>query len=174
MTEFAPAHCNNELLYRQCARRGIRFASAMLKNKCDAEEAVQETFLRMHKSAECETESEYQGRFFKTLRNHCIDRLRKVKVRREQRVVEEGLIEEHYCKLTENELSLFVQNTIDQLPQDWSQALLLKTHGQLSYKEIATATQSSPTQVRTWIYRARRELEKKLVAAGFLGSQSLR
>jgi RNA polymerase sigma factor (sigma-70 family) len=51
---------------------------------------------------------------------------------------------------------------IDQLPPSWKDALHMRVMGGLSYLEISRALHCTPAQVRTWLYRARRQLADQL------------
>ena len=153
--------------YRECSRQGLRFAHALLRNRSDAEEAVQEAFFRLHKAGRHD-DSALRGRFFSTLRNHCIDRIRRKRVCKEVGDYPAVIDKAAGDSVEFSELAREVQLMIDELPENWSRALLLKVHGELSYEEIASATECSVAQVRTWIYRARRQLEEKLTTAGFV------
>ena len=56
-----------------------------------------------------------------------------------------------------------IQQLVAELPEQWRQVLLLRINGELSYEEISQVVGCTVSQVRTWIYRGRRELEKKLL-----------
>ncbi len=147
----------------------MRYALALLRNSCDAEEAVQETFCRLHAAGNGH-ESDYRRRFFVTLRNHCIDLIRRKRVRRE--VAMGGAIDERTegpaQQLVGNETMLAVEDAIGQLPLQWQQSLQLRVYAELGYDEIASIMGATRNQVRTWIYRARRQLEDCLTAKGVL------
>lgn len=53
------------------------------------------------------------------------------------------------------------------LPKAWADALCLKVAGELGYEEIAQVLGCSKNQVRTWIYRARKQLGASLALKGF-------
>ena len=158
--------------FQDCADRGLRYAMAILHNHSDSEEAVQETFFRLHRhSIECGDKS-YRGMFFKTLRNHCIDLLRKRRVRNEhgdsdqlEQIAGQNL---DFAVGESSELKQMIFFEISHLPESMKQALLMRVHGQLSYDEIANALDASKQQVRTWIYRARRKLEQSPRLRNFL------
>ncbi len=161
-----------ELVYGECAGRGLRYALALLRNHSDAEEAVQEAFCRMQQSGLVESNREYQGTFFRTLRNHCIDRLRKKSVRRETDSPELQGVGQQGDPVEFNELVCLLERAIVELPENWSRALLLKTRTGLSYAEIAQEMDATNDQIRTWIYRARRQLEDELILAGHIESDT--
>lgn len=154
--------------YHEYARQGMRVAYALLRNRSDAEEAVQETFCRMHKANLTEKDDAFGGKFFVTLRNHCIDRIRRNRVSVEFHAFSELPARQNQQEWEYFELVEEIESAIQQLPEDWSRALLLKTHGRFSYQEIAELTDSTIAQVRTWIFRARRQLEDQLTKAGVI------
>ncbi len=67
---------------------------------------------------------------------------------------------------TEQQLETQIEQWLEQLPPEWADALKLKVNGQLSYAEIADVMNATHAQVRTWIYRARRQLETELNKTG--------
>ena len=160
-----------DLTYQTCAQQGVRYAMSILRNQNDAEEAVQEAFCRLHGRELQADESSYRGRFFTTLRNHCIDLIRRRKVRKEVRLAQE-LENRHKRTWDEQDTVLAVEEAMAKLPENWRKVLRLKIHGELSYQEIAEITGSSFGQVRTWIYRGRRQLEAELIQRGIINSIS--
>ena len=61
-----------------------------------------------------------------------------------------------------------IREAIDQLPTSWADALRLRIDGELSYDDISKVLKCTKAQVRTWIYRARRQLERDLAHEDFL------
>ena len=59
-------------------------------------------------------------------------------------------------------MEMQIGTLMDELPNQWADALRLKVDGGLSYDEIARSLECTRAQVRTWIYRARRKLEEQL------------
>ena len=167
---------DNEQGYQHFADRGIRYAMAILRNHCDSEEAVQEVFFRLHSKQIDFGDQAFSGKFFKSLRNHCIDLLRKRRVRGEVSDLEVAEVAESRsgCNavVDTHELQQSIELELRRLPENWRQAVLLKIHGELTYDEIASVLDATRPQVRTWIYRARRQLEQRLVANGYIESKS--
>ena len=157
--------------YESCLQHGLRYAAALLRNRSDAEEAVQETFCRLHRAGQG-GEAGYRGRIFATLRNHFIDLIRRQLVLREvamhAAIDQSGSGPAHM--LESDEAIAALENAIDQLPPDWQQALQLRAYAELGYDEIASVMGVTRNQVRTWIYRARRQLEDCLTTSGILES----
>ena len=157
-----------DLIYRACAQQGVRYAMSILRNQSDAEEAVQEAFCRLQFGENQKPVSAFRGQFFVTLRNHCIDLLRRKNVRKE---VGLALDLESYRDSTRPDNRELIENIEDAmmtLPENWRQVLQLRVHGELSYQEISEVSGCTFSQVRTWIYRARRQLETELVQRGII------
>jgi RNA polymerase sigma-70 factor (ECF subfamily) len=64
--------------------------------------------------------------------------------------------------LLTNELVEQVRRAIDQLPDHFRAALVLCEYERMSYPEIAQELGITLQQTKTWIFRARRQLEQKL------------
>jgi len=75
------------------------------------------------------------------------------------RLKETGTPENHV--LTE-EISITVQNAIDDLPEDLRTAIVLRELEGMSYEEIANAMSCPVGTVRSRIFRAREAIDKKL------------
>ena len=159
-----------DLTYQSCAQAGIRYAMSILRNQSDAEEAVQEAFCRLHGSDLQSGDSSYRGRFFVTLRNHCIDLIRRRKVRKEVHLVQELASHRDLPGSASLDVIAAVEEAMARLPDQWRNVLRLRIYGELSYQEIADVTGSSFSQVRTWIYRGRRQLENDLTECGLIDS----
>ena len=174
MTDL-PERLSLEESYQEYAPQGLRYAFSMLRNVADAEEVVQEAFVRILRNFEVSESSEvdslkleagrFAGLFFTTIRNLCIDSIRK-----QQRQSTTGLDAslEPVAKPTttgQGDLEAKLTRALKAMPDLWAEALQLKVNGGLSYDEIARVMNASHAQVRSWIYRARRFLEKELAKA---------
>lgn len=161
-----------EGVFGQFAPQGIRYAYSMLRNQADAEDVTQEAFCRLWaanpewKVASCvRLEERFAPLFFTAIRNQCIDVIRKRS--RQNQVSLETTAEPSARPATDViELETEVARLLEQLPQEWAEALQLKVNGKLSYQEIAEVLNVTHGQVRTWIYRARRTLEAGLKKSG--------
>lgn len=150
------------LAYRQYVERGFRVAHAMLRHVDDAEETVQEAFCRLIQAEGLETGG-FEPRFFRTLRNLAIDKIRG-RPRRRSVPLDEAAHAPTQDALPDDSLPLAarIAALMDELPERQRSALALRVHGGLGYDAIAAALDASSTQVRTWIFRARRHLERAL------------
>ncbi len=156
----------NAVDYEQMAQRGLRYAYSIVRNDCDAEEAVQEALCR-----QVQSQSQQQlvpininaPVYFKTIHNLCIDVLRRRR-RHAPMVTEPMAIASNTISdgAGTSELQERIGCAMENLPEQWSGALRLRIEAGLSYAEIASVVDCSAAQVRTWIYRARRQLEQEL------------
>ncbi len=104
------------------------------------------------------------------LQNRFIDELRK-NGRRRFDALDASQIASNKASTDESRLEKLensVQEILRDIPSQWSDALQLKVNGGLSYSEIAKVLKATHSQVRSWIYRARKQLEKDLRKQGLL------
>jgi RNA polymerase sigma-70 factor (ECF subfamily) len=162
-------------LYERYASRGKGYAYSILRNESDSEEAVQEAFCRLLKPmGRGEIDSARGGFcavFFGTLRNLCIDMLRKR--RRRIHLPLEAVPEPCTRPVVGSaqrsvELEEKVRAAVEALPSHYGEALKLRLNGGLSYDQIAGILGCTHGQVRTWIYRGRRSLEARLKKEGLI------
>jgi RNA polymerase sigma factor (sigma-70 family) len=149
-----------------------RYAMSIVRCWSDAEEIVQEAFCRMIQvGRDIENEAAGKAMLFAIVRNLAIDQLRK-NGRRRFEAVDTSQIEKTKQSTDETNLERLekgIQEGFKMMPNQWSDALQLKINAELSYDEIASVLNATHAQVRTWIYRARKQLEKDLRQQGLLG-----
>jgi len=161
--------------YEKLISHGYRYANSILRNESDAEEAVQEAFLKIERHGEYNAaisleQSGFRALYFTTLRNHCFDLIRKRGSRKEVALLDEDVVQSRQSQdiAVEGEMLESLKQLLNDLPKNWLEVLRLKSEGGLSYDEIATVIGCTRNQVRTWIYRARRQLEEGMVRQGLL------
>ena len=152
------------------AAGGYRYALSIVRNHGDAEELVQEAFCRLHRNGDRDSatdEAPNRAVFFATVRNLCIDLIRRRKVRNE--ISLHSLESNGHTVVggfekadASQEILEIVNQAIQRLPENWSEAFRLRTNGDLSYSEIAEVVGATKAQVRTWIFRARQKLRDRL------------
>jgi RNA polymerase sigma-70 factor (ECF subfamily) len=70
-------------------------------------------------------------------------------------------------------LRVQVDRALAELPESQRAALMLREFGELRYAEIAETMSASLAEVKTWIYRARKQLSKLLDRDGqFIGAKT--
>ena len=134
-----------------------RFATRMLGNREDAEDATQETFLRAYRSlARYEERQAFRTWLFQILINRC----RTAAVRRQRRhrmflVDDDAVASASVRPAAEgSDLRAELQRVVDALDPDQREAFLLKHVEQLSYDEMAAATGVGVSALKMRVKRA--------------------
>jgi len=134
-----------------------RFATRMLGNREDAEDATQETFLRAYRSlARYEERQAFRTWLFQILINRC----RTAAVRRQRRhrmfLVDDSAIAAASVRpaVDAGDLRAELKRAIDALDPDQREAFLLKHVEQLSYDEMAAATGIGVSALKMRVKRA--------------------
>ncbi len=152
--------------------RGASVCARLIDSEADCEEIVQEVFCRLlaaeppngdGRSALDKDRRQFSALFFTSVRNLCIDRLRRRRIQPAPSAIADDVPDQEIeHPLVAGELRERVRTAITRLPESWRDALLLRIDGGLSYEQIAEALRCSKPQVRTWIFRARRQLAQQL------------
>ena len=140
----------------------FNLAYRMLGNGGDAEDAAQETFLRAYdRLASYEPDRKFSSWILSIASHYCIDQLRRRRGGMEslddelgERDLPAAEVEpEEAALLTEQERTL--QHALSQLPPAYRLAVILRYWNDLSYEEIADATGSSVSAIKSRLHRAR-------------------
>lgn len=149
------------------ARTLHRTAFALLGNAEDAEDAVQETYLRLWQQADrVATMEGAEGFFLTTLRHECLDRLRRRAARHE--VDGEGLPPEAKAEPyapppepeEEPDAAARQLSLLEQLPPNTRRLLQLRHVAGASYAEIAAITGLTEVNIRVILSRTRKQLSE--------------
>jgi RNA polymerase sigma-70 factor, ECF subfamily len=134
-----------------------RFATRMLGNREDAEDAVQESFLRAYRSlARYEERQVFRTWLFQILVNRC----RTAAVRRQRRqrmfLVDDNAVASASVRPSADstDLRAELRRAIDALDPEQREAFLLKHVEQLSYDEMAAATGVGISALKMRVKRA--------------------
>ncbi|MCT4644932.1 MAG: RNA polymerase sigma-70 factor [Carboxylicivirga sp.] len=150
------------LYYPRC----VLFATKLLGNKWDAEEAVQELFIGLwSKGKLTEINGSVKSYLFKSVFNICIDVQRKNKAKQSNEMeVPEGkeIAMAFNSPLFEEELEKQIENAIALLPEKRRQIFLMSRNEGLSYRQIAEKLAVSEKTVETQISRSLRQLREDL------------
>lgn len=141
-------------------------AYRMLGNEAEAEDAAQETFLKAYTRLNTyDSERKFSSWLLAIASHHCIDHLR---LRRFALSLDElppwrwlsssSRPEDVVIRSQERDE---VHQLLDQLPPHYRAAVILHYWYDLSYQEIAEATETTESAVKSTLYRARRKLAQK-------------
>ncbi len=145
-----------------------RYATRMLGNMADAEEALQDTFVRGYRSlARCTDPERFGAWLFGILVNRC--RTYGARRARRQRVMvrDEGALATASVAHTADRDAWreTIAWALEQLPQDQREAFLLKHVEELTYEEMRELTGASIPALKMRVLRAREELRRLLAEA---------
>jgi RNA polymerase sigma factor (sigma-70 family) len=146
-------------LYEQYGRELYRFCLARLRSPEEAEDAVQNTFLRVVRALEAGAEPEFESAWlYRIAANVCLSRQALAGRRAQWQTTEElerlPLAAPETDPATRRELI----DAVASLPKNQRDAILLREWQGLSYAEIAESLDTSVPAVETLLVRARRQL----------------
>jgi RNA polymerase sigma-70 factor (ECF subfamily) len=151
-----------ELVARQ-SRFVFQVAWAVLRNRQDADDVAQETFLKLYRSGAWERMEDERAFLARTAWRLAVDRRHRpgetapaVETRSGEADPEQAAIAADW--------NAAVERLIDALPEELRQPLVLSAIEELSSREIAMSMGISEGTVRTRIMRARQILRQKLAA----------
>lgn len=141
----------------------------MLKNREEAEEVAQDTFIKMYKSlSKFKGDSKFSTWVYKIAYNTSLDRLKKNKKYINNVAIDE--FTEHQVKTIDNALQALehqeraeaIKHCISLLPGDDSFLLTLYYYEEQSLEEIAKAMSLTANNVKVKLFRSRKRLAKIL------------
>lgn len=152
-------------IWMPLAERFFRAAYYMLESQQDAEDAVQELYLKIWKSHANLTDLKSPAAYgMSLLKNICIDRIRRREIRKAE-PLEAGVPQADAPpekRLAARDILKKVMEEIDRLPQKQAQVMKMMVIEDLDYKEISERTGLSQVHVRVLISTARKTLKQKL------------
>lgn len=151
------------LVERQ-ARFVFRVAYAMLRNRADAEDVVQDTFLKLYRSGAWERMNNERAFLARTAWRLSVDRLPKlVNDPRAGREPASGASNPEESVIA-GDWNAALHRLVDALPEELRQPLALSTVEELSSREISDVMGIPEGTVRTRLMRAREILKGKIAA----------
>lgn len=152
----------NELLeniWRQHHDQLLAFISKRIKNRDDAEDILQEVFIKILSNIEkLKDSSKLQSWIFQITRNAIVDYIRKKKFQELEAEISD--IEEETDKTAMNEATGWIGFYVDSLPENYRDAVVLYEIKGKSQKEIAEQLGISYVNARSRIQRGRQLLKK--------------
>jgi RNA polymerase sigma-70 factor (ECF subfamily) len=136
--------------------RCLRFALHMLASRLDAEEAVQDTFVRVYKALPRYEEREsFEPWLFRILANRC--RSAGARVRRRAEVLEFGDVPDRGACATQDDAIAWreeISVALAALPIEQREAFLMRHVEDLSYDDMALATGAGVSALKMRVKRA--------------------
>jgi RNA polymerase sigma-70 factor (ECF subfamily) len=156
---------NLELLWNQYNRRLRAFIRSRVGDDADAEDILQEVFIRVHRNLCCIPEPEWhrpESWIYQIARHLIIDQYRR---RRDLVAIPENLPAEPDLPEEDPEalLALSLRELIDELPWPYRQALILTEYQGMSQKQLAERMGISLSGAKSRVQRARDKLRDMLL-----------
>ena len=137
-------------------------ARYLLKDASEAEDAVQEAFIKLWNHRDSIDPARVKAWLMKVTRNTCLDRLRR---RKPETEFEEYQAVDHHGPMAgaqQGELGQWLKKAIGGLREPYRSLVVLRDIQQLSYEEVAGVTELSLSQVKVYLHRARKQLREQL------------
>jgi len=134
-----------------------RFILKSLGNQQEAEDVIQGSFERLWKNKTKVEAKKAKSYLFTTAYHLMIDNIRKGK---RKRYIEEYDANKYSHSDSYSDLSEILQEALNRLPDNQKQLVLLRDYEGYSYKEIGEITNLSESQVKVYIFRARKTLKE--------------
>ena len=158
-------------LYETHGGRMKSIAMNLLGNTTDAEDAVQEAFLRIHRAAAgFRGGSALSTWAYRILVNACYDAMRRGQRRPESPLPDDAALPRSAD--SDTPLRLAIEQALTRLERRERTAFLLCEVEGLSHREAAEILDVNQTTSRTLLFRAKRKLQKELSASGALAAAS--
>ncbi len=176
----------DEAAYRQLLDnyRGAIFnlLYKMVRNKEETEDLVQEAFMKAFKALPSFNEEyAFSTWLYKIAINNCIDHMRKKRLKtysiNKPVQSKDGELDREFPDtsmspdraILSDEKSTIIEDAIDELPENYKIAIVLRHAEEKSYEEIAQILNIPLGTVKARIFRAREMLKKKLKGKIFRG-----
>jgi RNA polymerase sigma factor (sigma-70 family) len=149
-----------EEIYRRYGDRMKSIAWNHLGNVSDAEDAVQETFLKVHRAASTYTgEASFSTWMFRILVNTCYDLLRKRKRRIDEAPIDE--IVERTSPSVDDAKRITLRKLLDELPEQRRSVFTLFEIEGLSHAEIGEILGISEGNSKWILFATKKDLQTK-------------
>ena len=145
----------------QYADNIYRFVLKHLKNEDEAKDVVQDTFTKVWVKKDTIDVKKAKSYLFTTAHHTLIDVVRKNKPKDDIEVLDKS----HFQRPVENlDLQEILDDALDQLPEIQKTVVLLRDYEGYGYDEIGEITGLKESQVKVYIFRARKKLKEILVS----------
>jgi RNA polymerase sigma-70 factor (ECF subfamily) len=155
-----------EELYHRHKDAVFGYCFRMLHHRHTTEDAVQDTFIKVLNASNTLRDADaFLPWLYRIARNHVLMSLRARRTEALEAAETIPADEDPFDSAVANECSKSLQEHLERLRPEYREALLLREYQQLSYAEIALATDSTESAVKSRIFKARRALAVRLRAS---------
>lgn len=158
------------LLYQEYSQQIYRFCLRMLGKKEYAQDAFQETFIKVFENRTTFRGDNFSAWLYTIARHVCLNMIR---LDRNFEKLPDNTLSFAYINISDVGLNNFVQKAILQLPISFREALILREYGENSYEEIAEILGIGVSLAKIRVHRARILLKKLLepIAKEYYGNR---
>lgn len=144
--------------------KAFSLVKRMLKNEMDAEEVLQDCFVKVYDSLDTfRKESKFSTWFYRIVYNTTLTRLSSTKRKIESQM---SSVDEHFDLesdydfkiLEKKDMAQFIKNMMEKLPENYSLVLTLHYFSDLSCEEISETLNTSLSNVKVMLHRSRNAL----------------
>lgn len=139
----------------------FRFVLKHLKDKDASKDVVQDTFAKVWVKRDTIEGSKAKSYLFTTAYNTLIDATRKQKYTEEVETIDKYFSQ---GPIKDMDLQEILHNALDQLSEIQRTVILLRDYEGYDYEEIGKITDLKESQVKVYIFRARKKLKQILVS----------
>ena len=149
--------------------KAFSLVKRMLKNEMDAEEVLQDCFVKVYDSLNTfRQESKFSTWFYRIVYNTTLTKLSNTKRKIESKM---SSVDEHFdlesdydFKTSEKkDMAQFIKDMIEKLPENYSLVLTLHYFNDLSCEEISETLNTSVSNVKVMLHRSRNALRDLLL-----------
>lgn len=142
----------------------------MTKNPHDAQDLVQESFIKVYQQLEKYKETgSFSSWLYRVAMNHCMDEFRKKRYKMKSIEIDEGKViagDHPEIIFMKKEKSRQVERLISTLPEDERIIILLRYVNELSYQEISELVNMPLSTVRNKLHRAKKKMRETVKREG--------
>lgn len=149
-----------KILYGKYNRKVYRFCFRMLGDSMLAEDAYQETFIKVYEHRKEFLGKNFSSWLFTIARRTCLNLMRS---RKEYESFDEFVFPASYENNSDIGMKDFIDQAISSLPLPLREALILREYEECSYQDIAEILGIQLSLAKVRVYRAR-EILRKLLA----------
>lgn len=133
-----------------------RFVLKNIKNKDISQDIVQESFEKLWINRQKVESEKAKSYLFTTAYHLVIDHFRKDK---REKILEKTDAKNHHHSISNPDVNEILQAALDKLPLLQKQLVLLRDYEGYSYQEIGEIASISESQVKVYLFRARKALK---------------
>ncbi len=149
--------------YEQYRQKLYHYCYQLLGNRSDAEDTVHETFIKIFNGINnLQSAAAFRTWMYTIARNEALQLIRKRRPHVPLNKLELANEQASEARMESDETAHIVQKEIDTMKPEYREIILLREYHHLSYDEIAAVTDITVSAVKTRLFRARKNLFKKL------------